>query len=64
MSVMDGPGEGTWSVFAYKVVAERDGALECIRLILEADCLRDHAYERGDDEESIYEMCRRVLGKK
>jgi hypothetical protein len=24
MSVLDGPGEGTWSVFAYKVVQERD----------------------------------------
>lgn len=24
MSVLDGPGEGTWSVFAAKVVAERD----------------------------------------
>ena len=26
MSVLDGPGEGTWSVFAAKVVAERDEA--------------------------------------
>lgn len=24
MSVLDGPGEGTWSVFAAKVVEERD----------------------------------------
>ena len=24
MSVLDGPGEGTWSVFAMKVVEERD----------------------------------------
>jgi len=24
MSVKDGPGEGSWSVFAEKVVAERD----------------------------------------
>jgi hypothetical protein len=24
MSVLDGPGEGTWSVFALKVVEERD----------------------------------------
>lgn len=28
MSVLDGPGEGTWSVFAEKVVAERDAARE------------------------------------
>ena len=27
MSVLDGPGEGTWSVFAAKVVEERDKAL-------------------------------------
>jgi hypothetical protein len=26
MSVLDGPGEGTWSVFAQKVVEERDEA--------------------------------------
>ncbi len=28
MSVLDGPGEGTWSVFAQKVVEERDKAIE------------------------------------
>ena len=28
MSVLDGPGEGTWSVFAQKVVAERAEARE------------------------------------
>ncbi len=28
MSVLDGPGEGTWSVFAQKVVEERDAARE------------------------------------
>jgi len=33
-SVLDGPGEGTWSVFAQKVVAERDA------LVLERDSLR------------------------
>ena len=27
MSVLDGPGEGTWSVFAVKVVEQRDTAL-------------------------------------
>lgn len=31
MSVLDGPGEGTWSVFAAKVVEERDEALEEVR---------------------------------
>ena len=28
MSVLDGPGEGTWSVFAAKVVEERDALRE------------------------------------
>jgi hypothetical protein len=28
MSVLDGPGEGTWSVFAQKVVEQRDKAIE------------------------------------
>ena len=28
MSIKDGPGEGTWSVFAQKVVEERDAARE------------------------------------
>jgi hypothetical protein len=28
MSVKDGPGEGTWSVFAQKVVEQRDKAIE------------------------------------
>jgi hypothetical protein len=28
MSVLDGPGEGTWSVFAQKVVEERDALRE------------------------------------
>jgi hypothetical protein len=28
MSVLDGPGEGTWSVFALKAVEERDEARE------------------------------------
>lgn len=28
MSVLDGPGEGSWSVFAVKVAEERDAALE------------------------------------
>lgn len=27
MSVLDGPGEGTWSVFAQKVVEQRDAAI-------------------------------------
>lgn len=30
MSVLNGPGEGTWSVFAMKVVEERDAAREAL----------------------------------
>ena len=33
MSVLDGPGEGTWAVFAEKVVAERDEARAQLRKI-------------------------------
>lgn len=38
MSVLDGPGEGTWSVFAQKVVEERDqlrGEVEALKAQLE-----------------------------
>jgi len=42
---------------------ERDEALAVIRLILEADCLRSHAFERGDDDASVYDLCRQLLGK-
>ena len=34
MSVLDGPGEGTWSVFAQKVVEERDEARHALHEIL------------------------------
>lgn len=33
MSVLDGPGEGTWSVFAEKVVEERDRAREQVAML-------------------------------
>lgn len=36
MSVLDGPGEGTWSVFAAKVVEERDALRERLAEIAEA----------------------------
>jgi hypothetical protein len=75
VSVLDGPGEGTWSVFALKVVEQRDAAREeaarfrrryeeardAIRLVLEADALREHAYDCGDDDFSIYDLCKKVL---
>lgn len=52
MSVLDGPGEGTWSVFAQKVVEERDALKEVVQTLkarlvdaeqklLDAECERD-----------------------
>lgn len=32
MPVTDGPGEGTWSVFACRVVEERDMAIEELKI--------------------------------
>ena len=40
MSVLDGPGEGTWSVFAAKVVEERDALREKVSS-LEAERVPD-----------------------
>jgi phage shock protein A len=40
MSVLNGPGEGTWSVFAMKVVEERDEAraeVERLRTALDVE---------------------------
>lgn len=34
---------------------------DVISLILECDALREHAYERGDDDASIYELCKHAL---
>lgn len=31
---------------------------EVIGLILQADCLAPHAYDRGDDDCSVYELCK------
>jgi hypothetical protein len=46
MSVLDGPGEGTWSVFALKVVEERDEARRALREIL-AVIHRDGGHHTG-----------------
>ena len=46
MSVLNGPGEGTWSVFAGKVVQERD---EARRERDEARRERDDALRERDD---------------
>lgn len=45
MSIKDGPGEGTWSVFAEKVVEQRDAAREEVaRLTDEIKRLRGALY--------------------
>lgn len=52
MSVLDGPGEGTWSVFAQKVVEERDqlrGEVEALKAQLEcARAFHDVAVKERD----------------
>ena len=47
MSVLDGPGEGTWSVFAMKVVEERDEARRDLGEIL-AIIHRDGGHYTGE----------------
>ena len=42
MTLINGPGEGSWSVFAEEVVAERDGLrdeVERLRALVEEACL-------------------------
>jgi len=34
---------------------------QVLKLIIEADCLRPHAFERGDDDASVYELCKAAL---
>jgi hypothetical protein len=34
---------------------------ELIQLILDADCLRPHAFECGDEDSSIYDLCKAAL---
>lgn len=38
-----------------------DDMRKVIQIILEADALRPHAFDRGDDDASIYEMCKAAL---
>ena len=36
-------------------------ARKVVRLVLDADCLNEHAFDRGDDDASIYEACLHIL---
>jgi hypothetical protein len=58
VSILDGPGEGTWSAFAAKVVEERDAALDVGRmredLLVEIDAvLQGSAYWVGGRLDTI-----------
>lgn len=62
MSVLDGPGEGTWSVFASKVVEQRDelrdrlsearAEVERLRTVVEAAKAFSHATRHLDGDAS------------
>ena len=67
MSVLDGPGEGTWSVFAEKVVNDRDKLqlqLEKVRKVLdvldERIVLLRRGFESGADRVDDYFQGRNV----
>jgi hypothetical protein len=34
---------------------------DVIKLIIETDCLPHHAYDPGDDDMSIYDLCKEAL---
>lgn len=51
MSLINGPGEGGWSVFAEKVVVERDAALEEVARLTEACADWRFKYE------TLYKRC-------
>ena len=36
-------------------------ARKVVRLVLDADCLNEHAFDRGDDDASVYELCLHIL---
>jgi chromosome segregation ATPase len=53
-----------WKAHCAKIEAERDKALEAISLILQTDALKNFAFERGDDDASIYEICKSLTQDK
>lgn len=70
MSVTDGPGEGTWLVFAAKVIAERDALREKLTEITQAMTRLDWALDKyfaqhgpscdehpGGDSDPSCELC-------
>lgn len=44
-----------------EALAALDEALALIRTILDADCLQPHAFEKGDDDASVYQACQHLL---
>jgi hypothetical protein len=52
-----------WKAHCAKIEAQRDEALKAISLILQTDALKSFAFERGDDDASIYEICEHLVEK-
>ena len=44
-----------------KALADLDEAIALIRVIVESDCLQPHAFDRGDDDASVYEACKHLI---
>ena len=44
-----------------EALAALNEALALIRTILDADCLQPHAFEKGDDDASVYQACQHLL---
>ena len=52
-----------WKAHCAKIEAQRDEALKAISLILQTDALKSFAFERGDDDASIYAVCTHLMKK-
>jgi hypothetical protein len=50
-----------WQARCEAAEATRDEAIELLRVILDASALVSHAYDRGDEDRSIYELCRALV---
>ena len=70
MSIRNGPGEGTWSVFAMKVVEERDALQhensnlrKALELICKQLAPREQLVEVDGQEISLVDYCKDILHK-
>lgn len=46
-----------------QALAELDEAKAAIRIVIETDCLKSHAFEQGDNDASIYDLLKNVVRK-